>query len=381
MSWKFPYCPQPNEEINWVGIVDRFNFPEELNKCGQDPNFHSEGDVWTHTKMVVVELVNNEIWKQLDEGTRNILFASALLHDIGKPLQAKAKEGNINSNHAVKGTRLARELMYDSRKPDYLETPTVIREAICNMILLHMIPYYFLDNTSPIRTAYSSSYFTNNDLLCLLAISDINGRIVTDKVSDDGMERVDLFRELCEEHNCLKNPKEFPSDNARFRYFFEHKGSPNYDYYEEEKSTVTMMCGLPAVGKTTYLEKANQPIVSLDQIRLDLKLKHGKNEGKVCYEARKQMRIFMRKSEDFIFDSTNTIKGIREQWIRFLRGYGCKIKIHYLERPFEDILKNNYERENPTPEKAVEKKMRNIDPPSLLECHEFTGALTLSPLS
>ena len=50
----------------------------------QDPEWHGEGDVLTHTKMVADALFRLPEYQALDAQAQHILFASALLHDVEK---------------------------------------------------------------------------------------------------------------------------------------------------------------------------------------------------------------------------------------------------------------------------------------------------------
>lgn len=54
--------------------------------CNQDAEWHSEGDVWTHTKMVLSQLVKLDEWSSLNPHEQNVLKFTALFHDVAKPL-------------------------------------------------------------------------------------------------------------------------------------------------------------------------------------------------------------------------------------------------------------------------------------------------------
>jgi len=69
--------------------------PETLSMkgCPQPKNFHSEGDVWTHTRLALAQLSSLTFQKEfpgepLDAG----LVLSVLLHDLGKPHTLKTPE-------------------------------------------------------------------------------------------------------------------------------------------------------------------------------------------------------------------------------------------------------------------------------------------------
>ena len=56
-------------------------FDEKMAQTPQDPAWHGEGDVWTHTCMVCEALVNLDEYRKMDTDSRRILLLAALLHD------------------------------------------------------------------------------------------------------------------------------------------------------------------------------------------------------------------------------------------------------------------------------------------------------------
>jgi tRNA nucleotidyltransferase (CCA-adding enzyme) len=94
-------------------------FPElaALVDVPQDPHWHPEGDVWTHTLMVMDEAA----------GLRNggdddlALMYAALCHDFGKPDTTTEDRGRIRSlEHDVSGARIARTFLKRLRAPERL---------------------------------------------------------------------------------------------------------------------------------------------------------------------------------------------------------------------------------------------------------------------
>ena len=49
--------------------------------CQQDAEWHAEGDVWTHTKMVCRQLPELAEWSSLCDDERIVLTFTALFHD------------------------------------------------------------------------------------------------------------------------------------------------------------------------------------------------------------------------------------------------------------------------------------------------------------
>jgi tRNA nucleotidyltransferase (CCA-adding enzyme) len=61
----------------------------------QDPEWHPEGDVWTHTLQVVDEAA--ALVTDLDRPRALAVMLGALCHDLGKPATTKLEEGRIRS--------------------------------------------------------------------------------------------------------------------------------------------------------------------------------------------------------------------------------------------------------------------------------------------
>ncbi len=73
----------------------------------QDPEWHAEGDVFVHTKMVCEALLQLPEFQALSEQEQHILFAAAMLHDVEKRSTTKreiqgGKERIVSPNHAKK---------------------------------------------------------------------------------------------------------------------------------------------------------------------------------------------------------------------------------------------------------------------------------------
>ena len=81
----FPFCPQPPDwRVDWQAIQSQFSWIRAMEGVQQNPIYHAEGDVLTHTRMVAEALTALEEWRSLPAEERTLLFASALLHDSGK---------------------------------------------------------------------------------------------------------------------------------------------------------------------------------------------------------------------------------------------------------------------------------------------------------
>ncbi|MGH8275073.1 MAG: CCA tRNA nucleotidyltransferase [Steroidobacteraceae bacterium] len=93
--------------------------------CPQPPNFHPEGDVYRHTRLML---------SMLEPGCAETLAFGALLHDIAKPqCLAVAADGKMTySGHTGQGAEVAREIM---RR---LKRPRVVQEQVAYLVRDHL---------------------------------------------------------------------------------------------------------------------------------------------------------------------------------------------------------------------------------------------------
>jgi len=88
---------------------------EETKNVAQPPEFHSEGDVWTHT-LLALKNINNQLRQLADGGPTEELVWAVLLHDIGKPetrgFRSTIGKANITFfDHDVRSAEKAKEIL------------------------------------------------------------------------------------------------------------------------------------------------------------------------------------------------------------------------------------------------------------------------------
>lgn len=120
------------EVLRRAGGLDAW-FPELKALIGleQDPQFHPEGDVWTHT-MVVLDRA--AAYRSVAEKTYAFMLL-ALTHDFGKALTTEKINGRIHSyDHEIKGLTLIEEFL---RR---ITNEKDVISYVLNMVPLHMKP-------------------------------------------------------------------------------------------------------------------------------------------------------------------------------------------------------------------------------------------------
>lgn len=372
------YDLMKSEMINNGGNLDGFLelFPElkELIVTPQDSYYHAEGDAWTHTKMVMMELLKSEEYERASEDSKFVMFYAALLHDISKPACTKTEEdGKITSaGHSKRGAVDVRIELWRCG------VPFEIRERICNIIATHQVPFFaFADQKAgkvartPEFIAISLSHQLNLSELIAVSKADMLGRSFVDKMQC--VDDVLLFKEMCIELDCYDKPKVFPDLNTKVEYFRSMGAiSPDYQFFKENKSNVIVLSGLPASGKNAWIEKnyPNMKVVSFDDAKEELGLTHGDNPGKAVHLVIDTAKQYLRNGDNFIFNATHLSGQMRRKTLDLLFNYNAYVKIVYLEADEEVIKLRNNARDSSLTNKKIDEMLFKWEVPTSIEAHE-----------
>ncbi len=337
--------------------------------CVQDAQWHAEGDVWTHTRMVCGELERLTEWPSLNRIEQLKLLFTALFHDSGKPATTALdpETGRTRSpKHAIVSTEIARRVLRE------LECGLITREEIAALVRFHGRPPFLLEKTNPEHEVISLSWLVNNRLLYLFALADTRGRHTKEMSRPE--ENLHLWKLVAEERNCFTGPYAFANTQARFLFFRDQLSSLHYTPHEDYRCAVTLMSGLPGAGKDTWLAKHQPaiPVVALDAIREALEIEATDNQGEVVQTARENCREHLRAGRNFAFNATNITRQMRQRWIDLFADYGARIDIVYLEPSVATILAQNKQRMNPVPEKVILRLIEKLEPPTPTEGHSLT---------
>ena len=138
---------------------------------------------------------------------------------------------------------------------------------------------------------------------------------------------------------------------------------------------MTMLSGLPGAGKDTWITRnlPTLPMVSLDQLREEMKVSPLDDQGPIVIEAKSRAKELLGKNHSFVFNATNLIESMRNKWINLAHQYKARVKIVYLEPPLEVIFNQNENRERVVPLAVISDMFDNLEFPNQTECHEFNG--------
>jgi predicted kinase len=363
MNWDELSRASLDDVVAWAGDQP---WGRAMADCRQDAGWHSEGDVWTHTRMVCARLPQLDDWAELTPHERTVLTFTALFHDAGKPLtsQVDPVTGRITSpKHAAKGEHLCRSVQRD------LGCDLATREEIARMVRFHGRPAFLLEKHDPAHEVVSLSWLARNKLLYLFALADTRGRRTAEMGRPE--ENLHLWRLVAEENGCFERSYRFANDQARFLFFRQREPNLHYVPFEDYRRTVTTMSGLPGGGKDTWLaaNRSDLPVVSLDEVRGELVIQATDDQGDVIQVARGRCRELLRSGRSFAFNATNLLRSTRRRWIDLFADYGARIEVVYVEPPMSMILGQNKRRDYPVPEHVIRELAAKCEPPTLTEAH------------
>lgn len=368
-TWR-ALVPADGRSPDYTACLDAFPVLELAKTTPQDPRYHAEGDVWTHTMMVLDALLALPDYQQSTPAEREVLFFAALLHDVAKHATTVVDPvtGAIGQpGHSRLGAVDARVLLWDAGMP--FEQ----REAVCRLIAVHQVPFFALADSrrgvSPEFTVRELSCRLDLRLLAALAEADMRGRICEDR--DRVLDHIELFRELAREEGCYGQPRAFADAHTRVSYFRGADVHPDYALFQEPGSRVTVMCGLPASGKDTWVarHRPGLPVVSFDDARMALGLRHGQNEGAVAHAAVDKAKALLREHAPFVWNATHLSQQMRDKTLDLLFAYGAEVEIVYLERPRAELLRRNGRRDTSLSNTALQGMLRKWELPVPTEAH------------
>ena len=142
--------------------------------CEQEPEWHPEGDVWTHTLMVIDKA--RELNGDLDRPRLITVMLGAVCHDLGKPPTTAFIDGRIRSlDHEQAGVEPTLSLL------DRLNIHTIdgfdVRAQVVGLVAHHLKPGAFRKSANVTDGAFRRlAQKVDLELLARLARADCLGR-------------------------------------------------------------------------------------------------------------------------------------------------------------------------------------------------------------
>lgn len=331
-------------------IVASFPFREILSATPQDSLYHAEGDVWTHTLMVLdqVEAMQRGDAPGLEGQAMRL---AALLHDCAKPettriewCPSEGRERVRQPNHARIGTDKAWRAMIDAG------APVPLARMVCDIIAWHQRPGHIvggMDRQHEIDGRIMQYGVTGNGWRGLLDFCrcDSRGRISPNV--EDSLAALDLVEEAVvdlEERMgvALMDGQALPvtSDEGRVRFGSNFRESIFHRPPDPSGARLIMLSGIPGSGKSTWVRRrvaeTGATVISMDAIRDETKRFRMTQEqqGWAWQRAQGLLReALARKEGEVIWDATAISRMSRGKVMRLAQNYGARTAIVSFDIP------------------------------------------------
>jgi len=368
----------PDWQIGWTEVENSplSGYISDMAATLQNPIYHGERDVWTHTKLVCEALSSMDAYRNLIEDEQTAVFLGALFHDIGKTRTTRWDDGRWTSpGHASAGASMTRQILWLDCGLCGTPEAQALRETVCLLVRYHSVPAYACEDEDGIRKlikiAANSRILPNFSmkLLLLLAEADALGRICDD--GEDMLLRIRLSAELAREESCWNSAYPFSSELSQFAYLSGGYMHPMQEVYDDTWGEVILMSGLPGTGKDTWIRDnhPDMPVVSLDEIRDELGIRPTENQSKVIETARERAKELLRRKQAFIWNATDISPMVRQRQIALFIAYHARVRIVYLETTWSRQLSRNRSRTAEVPERAICEMLQKLIPPEAWEAH------------
>jgi tRNA nucleotidyltransferase (CCA-adding enzyme) len=121
------------KDSGWISFFPEIN---SLVRLPQDPEWHPEGDVFTHTLHCLDALVDSLEWQDYNDHQRSVLIFSVLCHDLGKArctrfAEKRGKLRWISPGHDQESGWLSESFL------NRIGTPLGIQEKVRNLVENH----------------------------------------------------------------------------------------------------------------------------------------------------------------------------------------------------------------------------------------------------
>jgi predicted kinase len=159
---------------------------------------------------------------------------------------------------------------------------------------------------------------------------------------------------------------------CRFLYFRKEDRDPDYLGFNDKICDVIVMSGLPGAGNDLWIatNAPNWPVISLDELRRELKIAPTENQGPLVARARERARGYLRSKQSFIWNATNISRQLREHCISLCAAYNARVRITYVEAGAASLAERNRSRERVGPPEVINRLLARWEPPDLTEAHQ-----------
>lgn len=158
-------------ETEWI---DHFPEIKALMGTPQEPEWHPEGDVFTHTCHCCDALARLPAWREADAESKTVYMLAVLAHDFGKPAMThraikEARERIVSPGHEEAGVEPTRAFL------ERIRAPIVFGERIIPLVRNHLVHLDAVTDRAIRRLARRLAP-ESIEGLCLVMTADSMGR-------------------------------------------------------------------------------------------------------------------------------------------------------------------------------------------------------------
>ena len=304
----------------------------------QDPLWHAEGTVATHTDLVIGEAAALAESEGLTPDARLTLLLAAALHDIGKALTTRRAEDAFGQERIISPRHADRGRLYLAYRLPEFALPGDVQRAVLALVGHH----HDLGRTLEAGTLPAFRRLARQvdlPLLYLLETADLRGRRSADQAAR--LDDLELFRLQAQEYglwdgndpyaewrehvlNALPDAPPALRDLTLQRGILDHEAgliqTPEEAVSWSYKARtgfpeLVVTCGPSGSGKSSWVAEhlPEYTVVSLDALRDELAGRRADQSinGQVLQAAKERLRVVLRRGGKVVWDATNTRRDFR----------------------------------------------------------------------
>ena len=110
-------------------------------------------------------------------------------------------------------------------------------------------------------------------------------------------------------------------------------------------------------------------VIALDDIRAELDVDPGENQGAVIAAAYDRAKECLRKGRPFVWNATNVSRVLRGKLVGLAADYRARVRVVYLEPPLALVRARNAGRPRVVPRRVWDRMFDKLDVPTAAEAH------------
>ena len=128
-----------------------------------------------------------------------------------------------------------------------------------------------------------------------------------------------------------------------------------------------------ASGKNTWVASncPDWPVVSFDDARAELGLRHGQNDGAVAHRAIDKAKALLREKRRFVWNATHLSQQMRGKTLDLCLDYGATVRLVHLEASRAELLTRNSKRDITLTNAALLSMLHKWEVPTPTEAHSL----------